>query len=166
MQMSKIVLLSIKPKYVKKIISGEKIYELRKKIPNVKENDIIFIYSTSPVKAIKAFAFVKNIIQGTKEDVWKKIKEKSGVSKQEYDKYFENKEVAYAIELKDIDLIARPIKLSNLRQEFDIQQPPQSYRYLNKTHFQLMKNYMIPMQLWFHFWKKDLFAYKLTRLWR
>ena len=45
------VLISIKPKYVKKIISKEKKYEFRKNI--FKKNvDTIIIYTTSPEKKI------------------------------------------------------------------------------------------------------------------
>lgn len=43
------ILLSIKPKYVKKILNKEKIFELRKNFP--KENiDEIYIYSSYPEK--------------------------------------------------------------------------------------------------------------------
>jgi len=44
------VLLSIKPKYVEKIVNGEKQYEFRKRIFRNKNVRKAFIYSTSPTK--------------------------------------------------------------------------------------------------------------------
>jgi predicted transcriptional regulator len=56
------ILLSIKPKYVEKILAGEKIYELRRVIPN--ENiDIIFIYSSNPIKKIVGYASIDCILE-------------------------------------------------------------------------------------------------------
>jgi hypothetical protein len=46
------VLLSIKPKYVKSIIEGDKRYEFRKTIFKNREINRIYIYSSSPVKKI------------------------------------------------------------------------------------------------------------------
>ena len=42
------ILISIKPEYVKRILSGEKMYEYRKRVPaDVKT---VVIYATAPVK--------------------------------------------------------------------------------------------------------------------
>ena len=48
------VILSIKPKHVEKILSGEKQYEFRKQIFKNPEVENIFIYASSPVKKIVA----------------------------------------------------------------------------------------------------------------
>ena len=45
------VLMSIKPKYVEKILSGEKKYEYRKTLLK-KDVESILVYSTSPVKKV------------------------------------------------------------------------------------------------------------------
>ncbi len=47
------VIFSIKPKYVERILSGEKKYEFRKRIWK-KQVDRVFIYASSPVKKIVA----------------------------------------------------------------------------------------------------------------
>ena len=41
-------LLSVKPEYAEKILSGEKIYEFRRRIFKRKDVDILVIYATRP----------------------------------------------------------------------------------------------------------------------
>ena len=57
------VLLSIKPKYVKSIIEGEKRYEFRKTIFKNREINRIYIYSSSPVKKIVASFVIGTILE-------------------------------------------------------------------------------------------------------
>jgi len=44
------VLLSIKPKYASQIIEGNKRYEFRKSVFKNRDLDMVYIYSSSPVK--------------------------------------------------------------------------------------------------------------------
>ena len=110
--MSKI-LMSIKPVYVEKILSGEKCYEYRKTIPKKKVSKII-IYSTSPVKKVVGEVSVKNILMLEKEELWDKTKDKSGTSKEFYDSYFKNKNIAVAYELGEIKIYNPYKELSDL----------------------------------------------------
>ena len=92
--MSKI-LMSIKPVFVEKILSGEKRYEYRKTLPK-KDISKIIIYSTSPVKKVVGEVCVKNILILEKEELWNKTKDKSGISKEFYDLYFKDKSISVA----------------------------------------------------------------------
>ena len=56
------VILSIKPKYCEKIINGKKKVEFRRKIfKNENKIDLVFMYSTSPVKKIVGFFKIESI---------------------------------------------------------------------------------------------------------
>ena len=56
------VLLSIKPKYVKGIMNGNKRYEFRRSIFRCREDiELVYIYSTSPVKKIVGVFTIKSI---------------------------------------------------------------------------------------------------------
>ena len=123
--MSKI-LMSIKPVYVEKILSGEKCYEYRKTLPK-KDVSKIIIYSTSPVKKVVGEVSVKNIHILEKRELWNKTKDKSGTSKEFYDLYFKNKNIAVAYELDEIK-IYNPYK--DLK-ELNINFVPQSFIYLD-----------------------------------
>ncbi|NLE63644.1 MAG: hypothetical protein GX612_07400 [Bacteroidales bacterium] len=57
---------------------------------------------------------------------WQKTKRHSGISKDFYDEYFLNKEMAYAIEVGKIKPYSQPFLLA----DFGIEYAPQSYIYI------------------------------------
>ncbi|MGE4714260.1 ASCH domain-containing protein [Bifidobacterium breve] len=69
-------ILSIRPEYVDRILSGEKKYEFRKRIFKREDVDTIVIYSTSPCCRVVAEASIAEIIQDSPERIWKKTKKK------------------------------------------------------------------------------------------
>ena len=107
--MSKI-LFSIKPEYVKDILSGRKKYEYRKIKPKNRV-DAIIIYSSAPVMKIVAEVEVEEIIEGNTDEIWEKTKNGSGTNKKLYDEYFKNKNIAVAYKLGKINVYEKPKKL-------------------------------------------------------
>ena len=73
------VLLSIKPKYVKSILEGEKRYQFRKTIFKNREINRIYIYSSSPVKKIVASFEVGSIFENHPVDLWDNVKDYAGI---------------------------------------------------------------------------------------
>lgn len=119
------ILLPIKPEYANKIVNQTKLYEYRKNICK-KNVDKIIIYSTSPVKRVIAEVEVKSILSNTPDKLWNETKQYSGISKNKYMKYFENKSIAYAYELGSVIVYKYPKKLEDI----GINYYPQSYVYL------------------------------------
>ena len=118
-------IMSIKPEHVEKILNGTKKYEYRK--TKTKLNiDRIIIYSTNPIKKVVGEVEVKNILDDTPLNIWLKTKEKSGTSKEIFDKYFKNSEYAIAYELGEVIIYDIPKELN----EFGIKSAPQSFMYL------------------------------------
>lgn len=75
------VLLSIKPEFVEKIFSGEKLYEYRKATFKNEDISSVVIYSTMPVgKIVGEFKF-KKIHIDSPEIIWNETKQHSGISK-------------------------------------------------------------------------------------
>lgn len=124
------VILSIKPKYIEEIIKGKKKFEFRKSIfklgKNVKK---IYIYSTSPVKKIVGFFKIKDIIEDHPENLWEKYQEYSGIAKEDFFDYFNDKEKGFAIAIKDLEVFAQPIDPKNVIPNFI---PPQSFCYFDE----------------------------------
>ena len=83
------VLLSIKPKYVKSIIEGEKRYEFRKTIFKNREINRIYIYSSSPVKKIVGTFEIGGILEDHPVDLWDTVKEFAGIDNRDFFAYFE-----------------------------------------------------------------------------
>ena len=95
------VMLSIKPKYVDAITKGEKKYEFRKVIFRKGSVNTIFIYSSSPVKKIVGCFSIGTILRDDPKSIWEKVSEESGISEEDYFQYFRDRNIGYAIEIKD-----------------------------------------------------------------
>ncbi|MBE0521189.1 MAG: hypothetical protein IBX39_02840 [Candidatus Methanoperedenaceae archaeon] len=130
------VLLSIKPKYVQEIINGNKIYEFRKSLfKNRDDLNLVYIYSSSPVKKIIGAFTIGDIVKGCPKDLWVKFKDVSGIGKEEFFTYFADKENGFAIKIEELDLFDEPIDPFTVLPDF---KPPQSFYYLDDTVFHSM----------------------------
>ena len=120
------VLMSIKPKFVEKIFSETKTFELRKKIFKSSINTIV-IYSCSPKKKVVGEIIIDKIISSTPKLLWKSYKNNLGISEKEYFKYYKNSKVAYAIKIKKVIKYKKELELK----DFGMEKAPQSYQYIN-----------------------------------
>jgi predicted transcriptional regulator len=120
------VLLSIKPEFVEKIFNGTKRYEFRRTI--FKEGNIkkIIIYASSPVQKVIGEFEIDNILNTDIETLWKRTNKYSGISAEYFFKYFSEKEIGYAIKIKNAKRYRRPLSISK---DFN-SVPPQSFLYL------------------------------------
>lgn len=75
------VLISIKPHFVNKIFAHEKKFEFRKLIFNPIDVEKVYIYSSSPIKAIVGSFQIGEIISGHPKDIWINCKMSAGISK-------------------------------------------------------------------------------------
>ena len=120
------IIISIKPEYVEKIISGEKKYEYRTKAAK-KDVDKIIIYETTPVKKVVAEAEILDVLVMKPGELWELTKDKAGTTKSFFMSYFKGKKVAYAYKLGKVKVYRRPIELS----AFGLKSAPQSFVYLS-----------------------------------
>ncbi len=119
------MLLSIKPEYVTKIISGKKKYEFRK-FHCRKDVDTIVIYATAPVKQVVGEVPVIAIIEDAVEDVWKRTHHDGGITKKAYTAYYRNKSMAIAYQLGKVITYDEPLALSDVGLSY----APQSFAYI------------------------------------
>lgn len=96
---------------------------------SVKKVDKIVIYSTCPVKQIVGEVEVLESISMETENLWKKTKSNSGISKQFYNNYFRGRKIAGAYKLGRVTTYSRPYSL----EEYGIRVAPQSYMYLSES---------------------------------
>ncbi|WP_182281526.1 ASCH domain-containing protein [Bifidobacterium pseudocatenulatum] len=123
------VMLSIKPEYVERILSGEKRYEFRRRVFKRPDVDTIVIYETAPVSKVVAEAHVDEIIAGTAWDVWDRTGQQGGISRERFMDYFRGASAAHAIALSCVRPLARPQALGDYAPE--IKAAPQSFVYVN-----------------------------------
>jgi len=125
------LLLSVRPLFADKILSGSKTIELRRVRPNVDAGDRILLYSSSPEMALLGSAKVEEVISGTPRSIWLQARGLAGISRQEYDNYFAGTDVAIGIRIYAARRFERPIPLQELRRRWPWLRPPQSFRYLS-----------------------------------
>lgn len=123
------VVFSIKPEYSRKILSGEKTIELRRRFPmSVPTGTTALIYETSPTRALSGIAVIGEVHKRTPSDIWNTFGDRACISRKDFDAYFNGVDRAFAIELTRGRPLPRPLGLSELRDRFSFQ-PPQSFLY-------------------------------------
>jgi predicted transcriptional regulator len=131
--MKRVILLSIRPRFATMILEGTKTVELRRTRPGVTEGDILLIYVSSPTKHIAGYSFINDVIFGSPRQIWTSVKAEAGISWSEYHHYFTGVDTAYAIRLRCIRPLSRPIELEAIRKAWPGFVPPQVYRYVNPS---------------------------------
>ncbi len=119
------ILLSIKPEHVENIMNKRKLYEFRK-IKCKEKVEQIVIYATAPVSKVVAEVEVVEVIEDIPEEVWKITEKFSGISKEYFEKYYQNKNKAVAYKLGFVKPFRKPKQLI----EFGVTTAPQSFVYL------------------------------------
>ena len=117
------LIISIKPEFVNKIISGEKKYEFRRRIYK-KEVEKIYIYQTLPNSGIIGYFTPGKIIKDTPANLWNNLKDISGTSEEFFMSYFHDKSEGYAIEIENLVVFEKPLTDSDIK-------APQSYKYID-----------------------------------
>lgn len=117
------LIISIKPQFVEKILTGEKKYEFRRRI-FTKEVDKIYIYQTLPDAGIVAYFTPGEIIKDTPQNLWDNFKDVSGTTEEHLLGYLHDKSEAYAIEITDLVIFDEPFIPEDLK-------APQSYKYID-----------------------------------
>lgn len=123
--MKRNIIISINPEHVANIINGTKKFEYRTKAAKCDIGKII-IYETTPVKKVVAEAEIIDVLMMSPDELWAETKDASGITKQYYDSYFKNRNVAYAYKLGAIKVYKRPRGLD----EFGLRFAPQSFVYV------------------------------------
>jgi len=127
------LLLSIRPKYAAMIFDGTKTVELRRVRPRVTAGDLVLVYASSPVKALLGAFEVARVVTAPPSLLWKQVESKAGISRDQFNQYFNGVEESYGIFLKRKWALNEPVELDELRERQSNFRPPQSYHYLTPT---------------------------------
>lgn len=129
------VLVSIRPCFVEKILSGEKRLEFRRSWA-IEQVDVLVIYSSSPIKKIVATARVVDVTEGSPSALWELAKiRKGGVTRQLIREYFSGKKTGFAIGISDVIEFEQPVDPKKIFMDF---RPPQSFMYLDIKDYDLI----------------------------
>ena len=120
------VILSIRPNFCKMILSGQKVYEYRKRIFTRMDVDKVYVYATKPICKIVGFFTIDEVIADKKNDIWEKTHKDGGISKEFFDAYFKNSDTAYAIKIGQVVKLDNPIDPKSVIKDFHA---PQNFMY-------------------------------------
>jgi len=133
------VLLSIRPEFATKILTGEKTVELRRRFPTeAVTGATAMIYSSSPIQSIVGYAQIEEVLELPINKIWNDFGKFACISKLHFFSYFKGLDLGYAIKLKEVVEFKIPFKAEYLREEFNFI-PPQSFRYLPIEYSTLFK---------------------------
>lgn len=122
----KVLLISIKPEFAEKILSGEKTFEFRKKLPN-EPVDTMLIYASSPVRRIIGYTHIDDTLTLPLDELWEKTREEAGITHEYFRQYFDGNDSGSAFVLSSPVTLSRPVKL----EEIGVRRAPQSYMYVS-----------------------------------
>ena len=125
------ILLSIKQVYCDLILNGTKRFEFRKCLPNgLRKGDEVAIYCTRPVSRVVAYFRIADIIQATRQRLWRQTRLAAGINYETFMRYFSVTKQASAIKIGKLYVLKTPLSLVQLRRN---KTPPQSFLYLTES---------------------------------
>jgi len=134
------IILSIKNKYVRKILNRKKFYEFRGWIWK-EQVKYVYIYSSGVTKQIVARFEISSIDCDTPLGVWQKYQYYAGVTKEEFFKYVDsfNYDKIYSIKIDNLEILKEDkyINLDLLK----LKNAPQRFKYLNSDENRFLERY-------------------------
>jgi predicted transcriptional regulator len=124
-------IISIKPKHVKNILSGEKTVELRTRTINLPTGSKLWVYSTLPVGRVELSTEIDFVDVLPPSEMWLKHGKSICITKKEFDKYTEGRDLVSAIGLRNIHPLKRDLCLKTMRGYEENFQPPQFFSRLS-----------------------------------
>ncbi len=92
--------------------------------------DKIIIYSTTPIMKVVGEAEVEDILIDNPETIWRETEKKSGINKNFFDQYYEDRDQAVAYKLKNVIKYEKPKTL----EEYGVENAPQSFQYIDEKY--------------------------------
>jgi predicted transcriptional regulator len=126
------MMLSIHPRHVEKILEGTKSVELRRTRPLVTPGQPVAIYATLPSGALVATCRISEVHAGAPASIWRLVGGDTGVTRAEFDGYFEGAAFAVALRLDAVTALAGEISLKQLRAQGRRFHPPQTWHFLDR----------------------------------
>ncbi len=121
-----VALLSIKPIYANAILDGKKKVEFRKR-PFKRAVSHVVIYATTPVQRIVGWFQTKRLEQMSPSALWKRFASVGGISRDDFDIYYNGSESGVAIHVDQPRRLANPIPIKRIK----VSAAPQSFVYLS-----------------------------------
>ena len=125
-----VVLLSVRPPHVDRLLDGTKTIELRRRTWQVPPGSAILLYASGNRRALVGSLVVRAIETGTPDAIWHRHGLDAGLSRPEFDNYFVGADRAVAISVGSARRLETPLDLEELRRRRPTFTAPQTFRYI------------------------------------
>jgi len=137
------VLLSVKPRFAHPLLLGTKTAEVRRRFPFLASGTKVFVYSSSPDRAVIGTFTLTDVTRVDTEDVWGGHAHKLLIGRSELAEYLDGTTEAAIVGAAQPQVWEQPLLLSALRSEVGVE-PPQSYRYVTAPQVAILEAHARP----------------------
>jgi predicted transcriptional regulator len=138
-----VALFSIHPRFADAILRGEKRVEFRRRGPS-RDTAFVIVYATSPVKRVVGWFRVGGIEAEAPRALWARFGGVGGVELDEFDRYYEGRDVGTAITVAEPAALTEPLQLSSVA---GLTNPPQSFQYVSWKVFEDLRAWPVEPNL-------------------
>ncbi|WP_109211328.1 MULTISPECIES: ASCH domain-containing protein [Microbacterium] len=132
------VLLSVRPRYAHAILAGTKTAEVRRRFPRQPPGTTLYLYSSTPDRAVLGTAQLEAIDRPSADRVWNLYRDQIEIEKAALGDYLSDLEAAAILRINNVRRWMHPVPLRDLRLRLGIE-PPQSFRYLTDEHIGILE---------------------------
>ncbi len=131
------LLLSVKPVYAQALLAGTKTAEIRRRFPTAPPGTTVFIYASSPTRALVGTVRLDEVTRASPDAVWREHHEKIEIDQESLADYLRGRDEAALLWVSEPDRWDEGISLQAMRQHLELE-PPQSYRYLTEVQVDIL----------------------------
>lgn len=132
------VLLSLKPTFAARLLSGDKTAEVRRRFPILAAGAVVYVYASSPVCAVLGTLEIDGVHAEHPDRLWERFGTRLDITRDYFDAYLDGRTTGVVLELRPLSTWPAPVPLDDLRSHVQVE-PPQSFRYLTPDHTRLLE---------------------------
>jgi predicted transcriptional regulator len=96
---------------------------------HVRQGALVLIYISSPVQALAGAFIIKDIIEKPLGELWRLVHDNAGVTRAEYDEYFQGVDTGVSFIFNEVRTFDEPIKIQQWAEKGIVFRAPQGFRY-------------------------------------
>lgn len=132
------ILLSVRPAFAHALLAGTKTVEVRRRFPDVATPATIYVYSSTPDRAVLGTIELEGIDRPLASSVWDLYRHEIQIHRQPLEEYLENVNDAAILRVRSPIRWPKAVPLALLRSEIGLE-PPQSFRYVDSAREELLR---------------------------
>jgi len=137
--MTKILLISVKPRFARALLEGRKTVEVRRRFPDLPVGTVVVIYASSPERAVLGAVRLKYVMRVDPNEVWGLHAGDIEIDEHALIEYLAGATESTLLKVESPEVWARPVSLATLRDTLGLD-APQSFRYINSEQVALMRD--------------------------